>query len=167
MDCSFEESLSLFTSLKIKEIVCNHDNKTDNICPDICGNNVGFKFIDRHMSRDLILLSAILPRISGRINIKRAILKKNDYIDKTLQELPTKILPHSTITPEGIYFLNPENLDEKTDKFYNVHSAFHIFTEIVNNCEFKQGNEAIFQCSTLYKTIDIWHGRFDRPFTIS
>jgi len=167
VDCSFEERLRLFTSLKIKELVCNHDNKTDNICPDICGDNVGFKFIDRHMSKDLKLLSTILPRISGRINIKRAILKKNYYIDKTLCELPTKILPHSTLTPEGVYFLNPENLDEKTDKFYNVHSAFHILTEIVNNCEFIQGNEANFQSSTLYKTIDIWHGRFDRPFTIS
>jgi hypothetical protein len=155
---NFDINPSLPTSQKIFEILCKFDKRnSEPICPDKCGDKRGFRnnFINssfrRNISRDLLLLSYI------EINIK---LEKDnfDYINSQF-----KLLIKDKIIPMNL----DENLNPATDKIYNVNSAFHIFTEIIDNFNFKEGNEAIFQSSTLYKTIDIWHGRFDRSFTIS
>ena len=153
---NFDINPSLPTSQKIFEILCKFDKSTSEpICPDKCGDERGFRndFISpfkKNISRDLLLLSYIERNIKLETD-------NPDYINSQFAIIKEKIIPMDL----------KENLNPATDKIYNVKSAFHIFTEIIDNPNFKEGNEAIFQSSTLYKTIDIWHGRFDKPFTVS
>ena len=52
-----------------------------------------------------------------------------------------------------------EDLNMAVNRVYNVHSAFHLINNIVENPQFNIDNDTLYAGQTIYKTIDIWHGQ--------